>query len=42
MKNDFATKFFWKCEDVCELLGNGLVKEFLYDVNALQDLINIE
>ena len=27
---------------MCELLANGIVKEFLYDTHALQYLINME
>ena len=27
---------------MCELIANGIVKKFLYHVNALQDLRNME
>ena len=35
MKNYFVKKFFRNLK-MCELLTNGIVKEFLYDVYALQ------
>ena len=34
MKNYFAKNFFRDLR-VCELLANGIVKDFLYDVYAL-------
>ena len=41
MKNYFA-KIFFRNFRVCELLANEIVKDFLYDVYALQYLINME
>ena len=41
MKNYFAKKFFRDLR-MCELLANGIVKDFLYHVYALQYLINME
>ena len=41
MKNYFAKNFF-RTLRMCELLANGIVKDFLYHVYALQYLINIE
>ena len=41
MKNYFAKNFFRDLR-MCELLANGIVKNFLYDVYALQYLINME
>ena len=41
MKNYFAKNFFRNIR-MCELLANGIVKNFLFDVNALQYLVNME
>ena len=41
MKNYFAKNFFRNLR-MCELLANGIVKDFLYHVYALQYLINME
>ena len=41
MKNYFA-KIFFRNLRMCELLANGIVKEFLYHVYALQYLTNME
>ena len=41
MKNYFAKNSFRNLR-MCELLANGIVKDFLYDVYALQYLINME
>ena len=41
MKNYFAKHLFRNLR-MCELLANGIVKDFLYDVYALQYLINME
>ena len=41
MKNDFAKNFFRNLR-MCKLLANGIVKEFLYHVYALQYLMNME
>ena len=41
MKNYFAKNFFRNLR-MCKFLANGIVKEFLYDVYALQYLINME
>ena len=35
-------KNFFRNLRMCELLTNGIVKDFLYHVYALQDLTNIE
>ena len=40
MKNYFAKNFFRNLR-MCELLANGIVKDFLYHVYALQYLRNI-
>ena len=40
-ENDFAKNFFRNLR-MCEVLANGIVKNFLYQVYALQYLINIE
>ena len=39
--NYFAKNFFRNLR-MCELLANGIVKDILYDVYALQYLINME
>ena len=41
IKNDFA-KIFFRNLRMCELLTNGIVKDFLYHVYALEYLINME
>ena len=41
MKNYFAKNFFRNFR-MCELLVNGIVKEFWYHVYALEYLINME
>ena len=43
LKNEklFCKKFFRNLR-MCELLANGIVKDFLYHVYALQYLINME
>ena len=41
MKNYFAKNFFRNLR-MCELLANGIVKDFLYYLYALQYLKNIE
>ena len=41
MKNYFAKNFFRNVRR-CELLANGIVKDFFYDVYALQYITNIE
>ena len=41
MKNYFAKNFFRNLR-MCELLANGIVKDFLYDEYALQYLTNME
>ena len=41
MKNYFAKNFFRNLR-MCELLANGIVKDFLCHVYALQYLINME
>ena len=41
MKNYFAKSFFRDLR-MCELIGNGIVKDFLYHVYALEYLINME
>ena len=41
MKNYFA-KIFFRNHKMCELLANGIVKDFLYHVYASQYLINME
>ena len=41
MKNYFAKNFFRNLR-MYELLANGIVKDFLYDVYALQYLINMK
>ena len=41
MKNYFVKNFFRNLR-MCERLANGIVKDFLYHVYALQYLINIE
>ena len=41
MKSYFAKNFFRNLR-MCELLASGIVKDFLYDVYALQDLTNME
>ena len=41
MKNYFAKNFFRNLR-MCELLANGIVKDFLYHVYALQYLTNME
>ena len=41
MKNYFAKNFFRNLR-MCELLANGIIKDFLYHVYALQYLINME
>ena len=37
----FQKKFFWNLR-MCELLANGIVKDFLYHVYASQYLTNME
>ena len=41
MQDYFAKNFFQNLR-VCELVANRIVKDFLYDVYALQYLINME
>ena len=41
MKNYFAKNIFRNLR-MCELLANGIVKDFLYHVYALQYLRNME
>ena len=41
MKN-YSAKNFFRNLSMCELLANGIVKDFLYHVYALQYLINME
>ena len=41
MKNYFSKNFLRNLK-MCELLANGIVKDFLYHVYALEYLINME
>ena len=41
MKHYFV-KIFFRNLRMCELLANGIIKDFLYDVYALQYLTNME
>ena len=43
LKNEnLFCKIFFRNLRMCELLANGIVKDFLYDVYALQYLTNME
>ena len=39
--NNYFEKNFFRNIRMCELLANGIVKDFLYDVYALKYLINM-